>query len=106
MVEGSRGRAQMNRCFLRFFFLVVYYFIYLFIYFWLCWVFVAARGLSLVPATAGYSLSQCMVLSLRWPLPLQSTGSRLTGSVVVARRRQSAGPAVVVHGLSSCGSRA
>ena len=28
-------------------------FIY-FIYFWLCWVFVAARGLSLVAASGGY----------------------------------------------------
>ena len=31
-------------------------FIYLFIYFWLCWVFVAARRLSLVAASGGYSL--------------------------------------------------
>ena len=29
---------------------------YLFIYFWLCWVFVAARGLSPVGASGGYSL--------------------------------------------------
>ena len=29
---------------------------YLFIYFWLCGVFVAARGLSLVVASGGYSL--------------------------------------------------
>ena len=28
-------------------------FIYLFIYFWLCWVFVAARGLSLVAESGG-----------------------------------------------------
>ena len=29
------------------------------IYFWLCWVFVAACGLSLVVASAGYSLLRC-----------------------------------------------
>ena len=29
---------------------------YLFIYFWLCWVFVAAPGLSLVVVSRGYSL--------------------------------------------------
>ena len=29
--------------------------IYLFIYFWLCWVFVAVRGLSLVAVSGGYS---------------------------------------------------
>ena len=39
---------------------------YLFIYFWLRWVFIAARGLSLVVASGGYSL-------------LQSTGARLVG---------------------------
>ena len=27
----------------------------MFIYFWLCWVFVVARGLSLVVASGGYS---------------------------------------------------
>ena len=27
----------------------------LFIYFWLCWVFVGARGLSLVAVSGGYS---------------------------------------------------
>ena len=33
----------------------IYLFIILFIYFWLCWVFVAAHGLSLVVASRGYS---------------------------------------------------
>ena len=37
--------------FLQFFFLFK---IYLFIYFWLCWVFVAAHGLSLVAASGGF----------------------------------------------------
>ena len=32
-------------------------FINLFIYFWLRWVFVAARGLSLVAASGGYSVA-------------------------------------------------
>ena len=30
-----------------------FYFIYLFIYIWLCWVFVAVRGLSLVVVSRG-----------------------------------------------------
>ena len=38
-------------------------FFYLF-YFWLCWVFVAARGLSLVSASGGYSSLQCTGFSL------------------------------------------
>ena len=67
---------------------------YLFIYLWLCWVFVSVRGLSLVAASGGHSSSRCTGLSLSRPLLLRSTGSRRAGSVVVA------------HGLScstACG---
>ena len=63
-------------------------------YFWLCWVFVSVRGLSLVVASGGHSSSRCAGLSLSWPLLLRSTGSRRAGSVAVA------------HGLScsaACG---
>ena len=56
---------------------------YLFIYFWLCWVFVSARGLSPVAASGGHSSSRCAGLSLSRPLLLWSTGSRRAGSVVV-----------------------
>ena len=56
----------------------------LFIYFWLCWVFVSVRGLSLVAASGGHSSSRCAGLSLSQPLLLRSTGSRRAGSVVVA----------------------
>ena len=76
------------------FFLKNFTFIYLFIYFWLCWVFVSVRGLSLVAASRGHSSSRCTGLSLLRPLLLRSTGSRRAGSVVVA------------HGLScsaACG---
>ena len=59
-------------------------FIYLFIYLWLCWVFVSVRGLSLVAASRGHSSSRCAGLSLSRPLLLRSTGSRRAGSVVVA----------------------
>ena len=51
----------------------------LFMYCWLRWVFVAARGLSLVVASGGYSLLRCAGFSLRWLLLLLSTGSRRTG---------------------------
>ena len=61
--------------------------IFFFIYFWLRWVFVAARGLSLVAASEGCSSLRCMGFSLRWILLLQSTGSRHAG-------------------FSSCGTRA
>ena len=56
----------------------------LFLYFWLCWVFVSVRGLSLVAASGGHSSSRCADLSLSRRLLLRSTGSRRAGSVVVA----------------------
>ena len=56
--------------------LSIYLSIYLFIYVWLRWVFVAARGLSLVVASGGYSSLRCAGFSLQWLLLLQSTGSR------------------------------
>ena len=59
-------------------------FVYLFIYFWLCWVFVSMRGLSLLAASGGHSSSRCTGLSLSWPLLLRSTSSRHAGLVVVA----------------------
>ena len=70
--------------FLKFWCSVFYKFIYLFIYFWLCWVFVSVRGLSPVAASGGHSSSRCAGLSLSRPLLLRSAGSRCAGSVVVA----------------------
>ena len=55
--------------------------IYVFIYFWLHWVFVAAHELSLVAVSGGYTSLWC-------------TDSRLVGSVVVAH-----GSVVVACGL-------
>ena len=54
-------------------------FILIYIYFWLRWVFVAVRGLSLVAASGGYSSLQCTSLLLWCLLLLQSTGSRHAG---------------------------
>ena len=71
-------------CDVCFLLLVVIFFFNLFIYFWLCWVFVSVRGLSLVAASGGHSSSRCAGLSLSRPLLLWSAGSRRAGSVVVA----------------------
>ena len=49
---------------------------FLFFYFWLRWVFVAACGLSLVAVSRGYSSLGCTGFSLWWLLWLQSMGSR------------------------------
>ena len=50
----------------------------------MCWVFVSARGLSLVVAGGGHSSLRCAGLSLSRPLLLGNTGSRRAGSVIVA----------------------
>ena len=87
------GRQTLNHCATReahSFFLNK--FICLFIYFWLCWVFVAVCRLSLVAVSRGYSSLWCAGFSLSWLLLLRSTGSRRAGfsscgtwaSVVVA----------------------
>ena len=122
--------------------LFIYLFIYLFIFlifnfilFWLCWVFIAVCGLSLVVASRGYSSLLCAGFSLRWLLLLQSRGSRcmgfsscstraqqlrhvrprvhrlqqlrIVGSVVVVCGIQGMqASVVVVHGLSSFGLQA
>ena len=79
--SSSRFEGQLGLLTLLLFF---FYFIYLFIYFWLCWVFLSVRGLSLVAASGGYSSSRCAGLSLSRPLLLRRTGSRRAGSAIVA----------------------
>ena len=66
-------------------------------YFWLRWVLVAARGLSLVAASGDYSSLRCAGFSLRWLLLLWSTGSRHTGFSSCASR-------ALERRLSSCGT--
>ena len=70
-----------------FLFVCLFFLNYLFIYFWLCWVFVSVWGLSPVAASGGHSSSRCAGLSLSRPLVLRNTGSRRTGSVAVAHGR-------------------
>ena len=62
-----------------------YLFLNLFIYFWLCWVFVAAWGLSLVAASRGYSSLRCAGFSLWWLLLLWARALGVQASVVAAR---------------------
>ena len=70
---------------------------YLFIYFWLCWVFVAVCGVSLV-AVRGLLIaaaSRCRARALG-----------VWASVVVARGLSSCGSRALERRLSSCGARA
>ena len=59
---------------------------YLFIYLWLCWVFVSVRGPSPAVTSGRHSSLRCTDLSLSRRLLLRSTGSRRAGSVIVAHR--------------------
>ena len=76
-----------------FFFLINLFY---FIQFWLCWVFVAVCGLSLVAASGGSSSLWCAGFSLQRPFLLRSTGSRRAGF-------SSCGSRALEHRLSSCG---
>ena len=60
----------------------LYYLDKFFFSLWLCWVFIAVRGLSLVASSGGCSL-WCMGFSLWWLVLLQALEH--TGSVVVTR---------------------
>ena len=64
---------------MKIFYLYFFNLLILLIYFWLHWVFIAARGLSLVAGSGGYSSLRCTGFSLRWLLLLWSTGSRHAG---------------------------
>ena len=55
------------------------FFIIVFIYFWLCCVFVALQGLSLVAASRGYYSLRCDNFSLWWLFLLCSIGFRCRG---------------------------
>ena len=83
---------------------VCFFFINLFIYLWLCWVLVAAHGLSLVAASGGYSSLRCAGFSLRCLLccGAQALGAR--ASVVVACRLSSCGSWALERKLSSWGT--
>ena len=82
-------KEQQKAYFILFYFFFIFLFflilfIYLFIYLWLCWVFISVRGLYLVAASGGHSSSRCAGLSPSRSLWPRSTGSRRSGSAIVA----------------------
>ena len=86
--EGDNSESLIKIYFIPIFlllYLFLKFYLFYFIYFWLHWVFIAARGLSLVVVSGGYSSLLCVGFSLRWLLLSQSTGCRRAGSVVVAQ---------------------
>ena len=84
-VAGGSTASLPGMAFFLIFFLFFFKFFKL-IYFWLCWVFVSVRGLSLVAASRGHSSSRCADRSLSRPL--------------IAEHR------LQTRRLSSCGSQA
>ena len=74
--SGPMKSGSTDNWFIFFFFLLIVFRYFFIIYFWLRWVFVAARGLSLVVVSRGYSSLRCAGFSLWWLLLLLSTGSR------------------------------
>ena len=77
-----------------------------FIYFWLWWVFIAVRGLSLVVASRGYL--RCSAWASHYG-GFSCCGAWALGawaSVVVAHGLSSYGSRALEHRLSSCGARA
>ena len=64
-------------------------------YFWLRWVFVAARGFSLVVVRKGHFLLQCTGFSFCWLFLLQNTGFSMRGFSTCSLYDPE-------HGLNSC----
>ena len=86
--------------------LILFFFLRLFIYFWLCWVFVAACALSPVGASRGYSSLWCLGFSLWWLLGHGAQALGEQASVAAALRLSSGSSGALECWLRSCGSRA
>ena len=98
-------QMALCHCFLWLSSILLFLFIYLFIYFGPCWVFVAARGLFSSCGEGDYYSLRCTGVSLWWLLLLQSRDLGAWASIVVARGLSSCGPRAVERRLSSCGAR-
>ena len=88
LCDAGQAFNPLSLSFRVFIFYLFIYFLILTFYFCLRWVSAAARGLSLVVASGGYSLLQCVGFSLQWLLLLRSTGSRCTGFSSCGMRAQ------------------
>ena len=70
--------VSKSQCIILYIFFYYYYF-FKFIYFWLCWVFTASHGLSLVVASRGYSLVEVYRLLFAVASLILDHGSRVRG---------------------------
>ena len=86
-------------------FIVLFFSINLFIYLFLAgWVFVAARGLSLVAASGGYSSLRCGLLISMASLCCRARTLGARALVVAVCELSSCGSRAVERRLSSCGA--
>ena len=99
------GFCRFTHCWLIFFFLINL-FIYLFIYFWLRWVFVAAHGLSLVVVRGLLFVVVCGLIIAVASLCCGARSLGMRASVVVACGLSSCSSWAPGHRLSSCGAQA
>ena len=74
--------------------------------FWLCWVFVAVHGLSLVVASRGYSLAAVCGLLIVVASLVEHGLQGVQTSVVAAHRLSCCGIRALDCRLRSCGPRA
>ena len=80
----------------------IYYIIIIII--WLCWLFVAVHGLSLVAVSGGYSVAAHGLLIAVASLVVEHRLQGVWTSVVVTRGLSSCGLRALEHRLSSCGA--
>ena len=107
LAEHTYTDPYFLQCDLHLHFFIIITIILFFIYSWLCRLFLAFCGFSLVAASRVYSLLQSMGFSLWWLLLFWSTGSRAcrleqlqhAGSVAVPSGFQSMGSVVVASGV-------
>ena len=79
--------------------------IILFIYFWLCWVFLAARAFSLISVNGGFSpvaMRRLLIVVASLIAQLRHQGTQ--ASVAVARGLNSCSSWALEHRLNSCGA--
>ena len=78
-------------------------FFFSFFLFWLLWVFLAVRGLSLDPVSWGRSLAVAHRLLMEVASPVAKLDSRCAGSAAVAHRPASSGHGISLdQGLNQC----
>ena len=72
----GQSNIFLYSCIFLWYLLILFFHFFFLFFFWLCWVFIAVCGLSLVVASGSYSSLRYTGFSLQWLLLLQSMGSR------------------------------